>query len=241
MFDSTSVRVIPVDTQPVRSGEYVVYCTLDRDIEHNRREEVIRHVYRKYGRTHAAMVANVARYRHRSAIREVGKVLEIPTTDLDRLARQVSHGQWDEAFIRQAGLDPDNPALAEDLLAAAELHDLVHGQEIPLVLQLPDQREFLLQLGNLRCSTYVYATRCCLSRRGGRFRNRAWRTWRSLHSRALCVRVVVYGEGDLARAVGLLPRVLGEAHASQVVVGRRTWKRQPRRHWSDANGVCFRE
>ena len=59
---------------------------IDLDIEHNRREEVIRHVYRKYGRTHAAMVANVVRYRHRSAIRGVGKVLEIPATSLDRLS-----------------------------------------------------------------------------------------------------------------------------------------------------------
>ncbi len=84
---------------------------IDLDIEHNRREEVIQHVYRKYGRTHAAMVANVVRYRHRSAIREVGKVLEIPATGLDRMARQVSHGQWDADFIRQAGLDPENPAL----------------------------------------------------------------------------------------------------------------------------------
>ena len=41
-------------------------------------------------------------------------------------------------------------ALAEDALAAAVLHDLVHGQEITLVLQLPDQREFLFQLGDLR-------------------------------------------------------------------------------------------
>ena len=96
---------------------------IDLDIEHNRREEVIRHVYQKYGRTHAAMVANVVRYRYRSAIREVGKVLEIPATGLDRLARQVSHGQWDEAFIRQAGLDPENPALRHFCGLVLEIQD----------------------------------------------------------------------------------------------------------------------
>ena len=96
---------------------------IDLDIEHNRREEVIQHVYRKYGRTHAAMVANVVRYRHRSAIREVGKVLEIPATGLDRLARQVSHGQWDEDFIRQAGLDPENPALRHLDALVREIQD----------------------------------------------------------------------------------------------------------------------
>ena len=46
---------------------------IDLDIEHDRREEVIQHVYAKYGRTHAAMVANVIRYRVRSAVREVGR------------------------------------------------------------------------------------------------------------------------------------------------------------------------
>ncbi len=96
---------------------------IDLDIEHNRREEVIQHVYRKYGRTHAAMVANVVRYRHRSAIREVGKVLEIPATGLDRLARQVSHGQWDADFIRQAGLDPENPALRHLDALVREIQD----------------------------------------------------------------------------------------------------------------------
>ena len=96
---------------------------IDLDIEHNRREEVIQHVYKKYGRTHAAMVANVVRYRHRSAIREVGKVLEIPATGLDRLARQVSHGHWDEDFIRQAGLDPENPALRHLAALVLEIQD----------------------------------------------------------------------------------------------------------------------
>ena len=48
---------------------------IDLDIEHERREEVIQHVYAKYGRTHAAMVANVIRYRAKSALRDVGKAL----------------------------------------------------------------------------------------------------------------------------------------------------------------------
>ncbi len=96
---------------------------IDLDIEHNRREEVIRHVYQKYGRTHAAMVANVVRYRHRSAIREVGKVLEIPATSLDRLAKLIAHERWDGAFIRQAGLDPENPALLHLNVLVREIQD----------------------------------------------------------------------------------------------------------------------
>ncbi|MFW5850214.1 MAG: error-prone DNA polymerase [Spirochaetota bacterium] len=63
---------------------------IDVDIEHRRREEVIQHVYAKYGRERAAMVANVIRYRVKSAIRDVGKVLEIPATALDRMAKLAS-------------------------------------------------------------------------------------------------------------------------------------------------------
>ena len=96
---------------------------IDLDIEHNRREEVIRHVYQKYGRTHAAMVANVVRYRYRSAIREVGKVLGIPATSLDRLARLIAHERWDGAFIRRAGLDPENPALRHLNVLVREIQD----------------------------------------------------------------------------------------------------------------------
>ncbi len=62
---------------------------IDLDIEHDRREEVIQHVYEKYGRTHAAMVANLIRYRPRSAVRDVGKALGLPETALDRMARQL--------------------------------------------------------------------------------------------------------------------------------------------------------
>jgi error-prone DNA polymerase len=63
---------------------------IDLDIEHERREEVIQHVYQVYGRDHAAMVCNVIRYRPRSAVRDVGKVLGIPETALDRAAKHLS-------------------------------------------------------------------------------------------------------------------------------------------------------
>jgi len=81
---------------------------IDLDIEHNRREEVIQYVYARYGRSHAAMVANVIRYRPRSAIRDVGKALGLPSTALDRLAKLLSHADKPDAeTLRTAGLDPD--------------------------------------------------------------------------------------------------------------------------------------
>ncbi len=80
---------------------------IDLDIEHERREEVIQHVYEAYGRDKAAMVANVIRYRAKSAVREVGKALAIPETSLDRLSKLC--GWWtapDAETLSAAGLDP---------------------------------------------------------------------------------------------------------------------------------------
>ena len=79
---------------------------IDLDIEHNRREEVIQHMYEKYGRDRAAMVANVVRYRTRSAIREVGKAFGIPEIALDHCAKLLPHWQGDlDVVFREAGLD----------------------------------------------------------------------------------------------------------------------------------------
>ncbi|MCA9679608.1 MAG: hypothetical protein KC464_31540, partial [Myxococcales bacterium] len=78
---------------------------IDLDIEHERREEVIQHVYGKYGRDHAAMVCNVIRYRPRSAVRDVGKALGIPETALDRAAKLLAHwGDVEADAIARAGL-----------------------------------------------------------------------------------------------------------------------------------------
>ena len=84
---------------------------IDLDIEHERREEVIQWVYRRWGRRHAAMVANVIRYRARSAVREVGKVLGLPAVALDRTAKLLSHwgAKLDATTLQQAGLDPELP------------------------------------------------------------------------------------------------------------------------------------
>ena len=80
---------------------------IDLDIEHRRREEVIQYLYRRHGRTHAAMVANFVRYRARSAVRDVGKVLGFAETTLHRLARLVGQSdRLDRQLIGSAGLDP---------------------------------------------------------------------------------------------------------------------------------------
>jgi error-prone DNA polymerase len=97
---------------------------IDLDIMHERREEVIRHVYERYGRDRAAMVANVIRYRQRSAVRDVGKALGIAETSLDRLSKLVAHGDdVDPARLREAALDPESPACRHLLALAEEVED----------------------------------------------------------------------------------------------------------------------
>lgn len=60
---------------------------IDIDFEHERREEVIQHIYAKYGAERAAMVCNVICYRARLALREVCKVLGIPEKTVSDLVR----------------------------------------------------------------------------------------------------------------------------------------------------------
>jgi len=97
---------------------------IDLDIEHARREEVIQWVYQKYGRAHAAMAANVVRYRARSAVRDVGKVLDVPDTTLDRVARLLSY--YDDispAALARAGFDVESPAHQHLVRLTAEIQD----------------------------------------------------------------------------------------------------------------------
>ncbi len=96
---------------------------IDLDIMHERREEVIQFVYEKYGRDRAAMVANVVRYRTRSAVREVGKALGLPETAVDRLAKRLSHyDAVDEDTVRQV-LDGSGPAAEHLVRLAGEIRD----------------------------------------------------------------------------------------------------------------------
>jgi error-prone DNA polymerase len=60
---------------------------IDVDFEHQRREEVIQYVYRKYGRERAALAATVICYRTKSALRDVGKALGVPAEEVDRVAK----------------------------------------------------------------------------------------------------------------------------------------------------------
>jgi error-prone DNA polymerase len=59
---------------------------IDVDFEHERREEVIQEVYRRYGRDRAAMVSEVICYRGRSAMREVAKAFGYTLGEANKLS-----------------------------------------------------------------------------------------------------------------------------------------------------------
>jgi len=87
---------------------------IDVDFEHERREEVIQHLYAKYGRERAALAATVISYRTKSAVRDVGKALGLSLDQVDRLASNLAW--WDGAAIaperlREAGFDPAHPRI----------------------------------------------------------------------------------------------------------------------------------
>ncbi len=97
---------------------------IDVDFEHERREEVLQYVYRKYGRDRAALCAEVITYRPRSAIRDVGKALGLSLDRIGRLAGALDHvhdGAEMAARLREAGLDPSAPRAGQLLRLAAEI------------------------------------------------------------------------------------------------------------------------
>jgi len=97
---------------------------IDIDFEHERREEVIQYIYRKYGRDRAALTAEVITYRGRSAIREVGKALGLSLDAVDVLAKSLDwwdHGIVDEERVRQLGMNPDDPVIRQLAELAGEI------------------------------------------------------------------------------------------------------------------------
>ncbi len=88
---------------------------IDLDIESDRREEAIQHVYAKYGRTHAAQVANVITYRGRSAVRDMARALGYSQGQQDAWSKQIS--RWGGVSVET---DVDIPAPVLDLAQQIE-------------------------------------------------------------------------------------------------------------------------
>ena len=87
---------------------------IDVDFEHERREEVMQHIYARYGRDHAGIAATVIHYRPRSAVREVGKVLgftEDVTTRISSTVWGSYASQMEEKRFAETGFSLDDPAM----------------------------------------------------------------------------------------------------------------------------------
>lgn len=97
---------------------------IDVDFEHERREEVIQYVYRRYGRHRAALTATVISYRPRSAVREVCKALGLSEDVSSALAGTVwgsFAGTMKAHHIAQVGLDPANPMIRRAIQMTRQL------------------------------------------------------------------------------------------------------------------------
>jgi error-prone DNA polymerase len=97
---------------------------IDVDFEHERREEVIQHIYAKYGRDRAGIAATVIHYRPRSAIREVGKVMGLSEDVCGALASTVwgsMDSELEEERANDAGLDLTDPYFKRTMKLAEQL------------------------------------------------------------------------------------------------------------------------
>lgn len=98
---------------------------IELDFEHERREEVIQHIYRRYGRHRAGLAATVISYRPRSAIRDVGRAMGLSEDVTATLAGTVwaagREGEIDEKRLRDAGIQILDDRLMQALRLANQL------------------------------------------------------------------------------------------------------------------------
>ncbi|UVL69154.1 error-prone DNA polymerase [Pseudomonas sp. B21-031] len=97
---------------------------IDVDFEHDRREEVIQYVFRRYGRHRAALTAVVNTYHAAGAVRDVARVLGLPADQVDALAKCC--GRWSDRIpdaqrLAEAGFEASSPSLRRVLILAGEL------------------------------------------------------------------------------------------------------------------------
>ena len=95
---------------------------IDIDFEHERREEVIQYIYKRYGRHRAAITANTICFRRKSCMREVGKVLGVDMAGVEKL----------QMMTHRRDLKTD-PLTADEW---RQLHELIPPEQLPLYMEL---------------------------------------------------------------------------------------------------------
>ena len=98
---------------------------IDVDFEHERREEVIQHIYEKYGRHRAGLCATVIHYRGKRAVREVGRAMGLSEDTLAAMSSQIwgwgGPGAVTDTRLREIGLDPTDHRLAQTMALIDEI------------------------------------------------------------------------------------------------------------------------
>ena len=108
------------DLDPLRFGllferflnpERVSMPDFDIDFCQDRRDEVIRHVQEEYGRDRVAQIITFGKLQARAVLRDVGRVLQMPYGQVDRLCKLVPNNPANPVTLQEA-ID-DEPRLQE--------------------------------------------------------------------------------------------------------------------------------
>jgi error-prone DNA polymerase len=98
---------------------------IDVDFEHERREEVIQHIYDRYGRHRAGLCATVIHYRGKRAVREVGRAMGLTEDTLAAMSSQIwgfgNAREMNAARLAEIGLDPADRRLRLTLALIGEI------------------------------------------------------------------------------------------------------------------------
>jgi error-prone DNA polymerase len=98
---------------------------IDVDFEHERREEVIQHIYEKYGRHRAGLCATVIHYRGKRAVREVGRAMGLSEDTLAAMSSQIwgwgGPGAVTDTRLAEIGLDPKDRRLRQTMALIDEI------------------------------------------------------------------------------------------------------------------------
>ena len=82
---------------------------IDVDFEHQRRHEIIQYIYKKYSKERAALAGAVVTYKTKSAIRDVGKALNLPPDLIEALSASLAWWDKKEKMLdrfAEFGIDP---------------------------------------------------------------------------------------------------------------------------------------
>ena len=128
---------------------------IDVDFEHQRREEVVQYIYGKYGRARTALTATVITYRSRSALRDAGRALGMPSAALGALSENLAWwdkpDSWPERMA-EAGLDAASPRVRQWLWLAQQLRGFPRhlSQHVGGFVMARDRLDRLVPIENAR-------------------------------------------------------------------------------------------